>query len=554
MKLYIHLFLFLLISTNLFSQTGVEEINVVVQSGFEAKIKDAVKQSDLPVILDTVKKLKNKELGISPKIIHTNYTAQPIVAAKMVNEPLSKLYYSYLKMAAGNYNSPLAEFYINNLRSKDYQYGAYYRHFSARYTPEGLGLAAFSDNELKTYVKKYYKKHCLSADLNYNRNVTQFYGYADSLTKIFDETLAFRKQLFNTIDGKLNLKSYYTDSNKINHDIKLNFYNITDNFETAENNINAEGLLNFFVNKEKLNTFISVDYYNTKSARDTTNNLIVRLNPYFEAGGKKWKVDVGINLAADKFSDTTTKFYFSPKLNIHYDIYNNFIIPYAGLSGGLQKNSFRSFVSANPFIYSSQNYLNTFNLITAHAGIRGVLSAKTSYDAKVSYGTYKNMHFFLINYDDYFNNKFKVVYNDAALLQVTGELKYQLKEKINVIARGNYYGYQLDSSAKAWHRPDFDINLSGRYNLKDKIIVKADVFYIGKQWALQKEWKDGISTEKAIQLKGFADINLGAEYRYSKMLSFFVNFNNIGNVRYYRWDRYPTQRFNAMIGVTFVPF
>jgi outer membrane receptor protein involved in Fe transport len=80
------------------------------------------------------------------------------------------------------------------------------------------------------------------------------------------------------------------------------------------------------------------------------------------------------------------------------------------------------------------------------------------------------------------------------------------------------------------------------------------LFYIGKQWALQKEWKDGTSIDKSIQLKGFADINLGAEYRYSKFLSFFANFNNIGNVRYYRWDRYPTQRFNALIGVTFVPF
>ena len=554
MKLYIHLFLFLLFFVKLFAQTGVEEINVVVQSGFEAKIKDAVRQSDLPVISDTVKKLKNKEITILPKIIHTTYTAPPIAQAKLMNEPLSKLYYSYLKIGAGNYNSPFAEFYINNLRSKDYVYGLYFKHFSARYTAEGLGFSAFSDNELKTYIKKYYKKHTLSADFNYNRNVNHFYGYPDSLTKKFDESQAFRKQLLNTLEGKLNLKSYYTDSNKINHDIKLNFYNITDNFSTSENNIYAEGFLNTYVNNEKLNALVAVDYYNTKSVRDTTNNLIVRLNPYFEAGGKKWKVDVGLNLAADKFSDTTTKFYFSPKLNIHYDIYNNFIIPYAGLNGGLQKNSFRSLVTANPFIYSSQNYLNTFNLITVHTGIRGVLSSKTSYDTKVSYGTYKNMHFFLINYDDYFNNKFKVVYDDADLLQVTGVLKYQLKEKINVIARGNYYNYKLASNTKAWHRPDFDINLSGTYNLKNKIIAKLDVFYIGKQWALQREWKDGKSIDKAVQLDGFADINLGFEYRYSKMLSFFANFNNIGNVRYYRWDRYPTQRFNAMIGVTFVPF
>jgi len=33
MKLYIHLFLFLLFFVKLFAQTGVEEINVVVQSG-----------------------------------------------------------------------------------------------------------------------------------------------------------------------------------------------------------------------------------------------------------------------------------------------------------------------------------------------------------------------------------------------------------------------------------------------------------------------------------------------------------------------------------------
>jgi hypothetical protein len=554
MKLYIHLFLFILFSLNLFAQTGVEEINVVVQSGFEAKIKDAVRQSDLPSISDTIKKIKIKEITILPKIIHTTYSAPPIAQAKLMNEPLSKLYYSYLKIGAGNYNSPLAEFYINNLRSKDYVYGLHFKHFSARYTTEGLGFSAFSDNELKTYVKKYYKKYTLSADFNYNRNVNHFYGYPDSLTKKFDESLAFRKQLFNTLEGKLNLKSYYTDSNKINHDIKLNYYNITDNFSSSENNIYAEGFLNTYVNKEKLNALVAVDYYNTKSVRDTTNNLIVRLNPYFEAGGKKWKVDVGLNLAADKFSDTTTKFYFSPKLNIHYDIYNNFFIPYAGLNGGLQKNSFRGFVTANPFIYSSQKYLNTFNLITVHTGIRGILSSKTSYDTKISYGTYKNMHFFLINYDDYFNNKFKVVYDDVDLLQVTGELKYQLKEKINVIARGNYYNYKLSSNSKAWHRPDFDINLAGTYNLKDKIIAKLDLFYIGKQWALQREWKDGKSIDKAIQLDGFADINIGFEYRYSKMLSFFTNFNNIGNVRYYRWDRYPTQRFNAMIGVTFIPF
>ena len=56
------------------------------------------------------------------------------------------------------------------------------------------------------------------------------------------------------------------------------------------------------------------------------------------------------------------------------------------------------------------------------------------------------------------------------------------------------------------------------------------------------------------QLNGLVDVNLEGEYRYSKMLSFFARVNNIANQRYYRWERYPTQRFNFMIGLTFVPF
>jgi outer membrane receptor protein involved in Fe transport len=56
------------------------------------------------------------------------------------------------------------------------------------------------------------------------------------------------------------------------------------------------------------------------------------------------------------------------------------------------------------------------------------------------------------------------------------------------------------------------------------------------------------------QLNGLVDVNLEGEYRYSKMLSFFARVNNIANQRYYSWERYPTQRFNFMIGLTFVPF
>lgn len=151
-------------------------------------------------------------------------------------------------------------------------------------------------------------------------------------------------------------------------------------------------------------------------------------------------------------------------------------------------------------------------------------------------------------------NQFNVVYDNASVLTVSGQLRYQMKEKLNISAKGSYYIYKTKTLTRAYHKPDFDLTASAIYNLQSKIILRADLFFMGKQWALTQEEEAGATVLKPKQINGWADLNLEAEYRYSKMLSFFARFNNIANQRYYRWERYPSQRFNFMLGLTFVPF
>ncbi|HQV00861.1 MAG TPA: hypothetical protein PLO59_06845, partial [Bacteroidia bacterium] len=55
----------------------------------------------------------------------------------------------------------------------------------------------------------------------------------------------------------------------------------------------------------------------------------------------------------------------------------------------------------------------------------------------------------------------------------------------------------------------------------------------------------------AEKIKPWADVNLSASYRYSKVLSFYVNLNNVAFVRYQQWYNYPAYRFNAMAGITY---
>jgi hypothetical protein len=521
---------------------------------FEPTIKDAIKFSDLPEIKDSVKRIDKIRYGIASAPLFPKYEVQPINSAKMQNEPVSKLYNSLLKVGYGPiYNMPYGEFWAANTRSREMSYGAHLKHFSSTTHLKEAGYGGFSDNLASVFGKKMYKKHSLTGDFNYERNVLHYYGYDTTLNTITDRN--FTRQRYQLIEPKLRLLSHYTDSTHINHDINLSFYNLTNLNYEAENNIRLNTIGSMFVNTEKLNLNFVTDYYNHKQSNDTLSNLIMSLNPSFEARGNKWRADIGLRATLDHFKEAT-RFYFYPQIDAEYDIYEHIIIPYAGINGGLIKNSMRSLTRENPFMDSTLRYANTNNKYNVFAGLKGNLSSNTSYDTRVSYAQYDSLHYFIINYsgNDLMNNRFTTAYDNTSLLTVSGQLKYQLKEKFNIIGKGNYYLYKPKNFERPYHKPEFDMTLSGIYNIQSKIIIRADLFFVGRQWALTQSFDSTGKVFKPKQLKGWADLNLEAEYRYSKMLSFFARFNNIANQRYYRWERYPTQRFNFMIGLSFVPF
>jgi len=536
------------------AQNGLNELNYQATSEFNPTIKDAIKYSDLPEIKDSVKRIENIKYGIVSVPLFPKYSVQTIEPAKLSNEPLPKLYHSLLKVGYGPiYNMPYGEFWIANTRSRENNYGAHLKHFSSSTHLTDVGYGGFSDNEVNLFAKQFYKKHTLSGDLNYERNVIHYYGYDTTINKLEND---FTKQRYQFINPKMQLQSHYTDSSHINHNIQLGFYNLQNLNREAENNIKLNAQGSFFINKEKLNVNFLTDFYNHKQSNDTLNNVILAFNPSFETQGSKWNADIGLTASMDNFK-SQTRFYIFPTINASYNVFENTIIPYIGVTGGtITKNSFRSLSQLNPFVDTTLNYKNTITKYNVFLGLKGNLSSSTSYDTKVSYASYNNMQFFVTNYEgsNQIYNRYSVLYDNASLLNVSGQLKYQYKEKLNLIAKGNYYFWKTDSITRAYHKPDFDITFSGIYNLQSKIIVRADLFFIGNQWALTQTQDDGTTVLKAKQLKGWADANLEAEYRYSKMLSFFVRFNNIANQRYYRWERNPSQRFNFMVGLTFVPF
>lgn len=522
----------------------------------ERVTKNAIKLSDNPELKDDTLVIAPLNYSVLKKSQKTEYRAEKIKPAKIVDEPLSKLYKHYAKVGFGNYTTPLVEFSMSSLRSKDYAGSVYLKHYSMNGKLKDVGPPQFSDNELVLDGKKFFKEFTLNGNLSYKRNVVHYYGFdVDSFPS--DSFPAFSKsatkQRFSLIGTSVDLTSSELRPSKWLQKISIDYYNLQDKFGTTENKFGLMANLVKDVSK-KSDVLIDagVDYYNEKMAVHGGNDFIPRLRAAFATSGKTWKLKVGLGTALD-VTDSLTKGYIYPQLDFQYSLVENIFYFYAGANGDLQRNSFKTLTGENPFIVSDLALANSNVQAKLFAGLRGAFSSKMTFNATVSQSFINNMPYYVNQIDTgaVAGNKFNVVYDKTSLLTVGGDLGYQAGEKLFLNASAFYNFYDMDKQLQPWHRPAITGKFTGKYNLKDKLILSADIYYLGPQFGRTFTQDSlGTITYDKVKIKSLVDVNLGVEYRYNQRFSAFVNFNNIAAYRYYRWSQYPSQRFNFMVGLT----
>jgi hypothetical protein len=531
---------------------GGDKVTTTVISVFQPEITRNIKKIvETPSIRDSAMPAASINYNLPARKFGTSYFVEPIKSAKMTGEPLIPLNHLYLKGGLGNYLSLYGEAWYNSVRSKDLAYGVHVRHFSSSSGVDAPGFSGFSDDDVNLFGKKFIGKHTVDGGLDYSRNAVYFYGddvgnFAHSKDSIH--------QFFNFVSANVGLLSHYTDSSKINHEVRLKYYYMDDHYKTSENNILLSGTLSRYIHEEMIGLDGSVDYYSDHSLHDTTNQTILHLHPFIAAEGEKWEVRAGLSAFAE-FGKGSPFYSFMPDAEASYDIYKHIITPYVGFEDGEFRNSYKRLTDENPFVNPNvvASIENTRFKYTVLGGLRGNLGTNTSYDAHASYGIVENAAFFVNDTLDPLRNKFKVEYHDGSLFKVHGELAYQKSDKLHFLAQGDFVKYFLDDQIQQWHTPTTRFTLSARYNLKSKVILKADLFALNEQFAetFSRSTSAPYAMEvKSKELKPLIDVNLGFEYRYTKYLSGFLTFNNMGAVKYYRWNDYPTQRFNLMAGVT----
>ncbi len=96
-------------------------------------------------------------------------------------------------------------------------------------------------------------------------------------------------------------------------------------------------------------------------------------------------------------------------------------------------------------------------------------------------------------------------------------------------------------------------NLDLYYNLRNKIIAGTEITALGRRKLMISQSPTGWMTLTPSIIEKPVHLNLGfsAEYRYTKILSFWFKINNISWDRYYEWAYYPSQMFNFMLGFSY---
>jgi len=558
-KYFRNIFLLVLLlciqGSGLFSQN--QEVTIVAP--YKPVISDAIKKSLTPQIPETKVEVVPINYSISSEPVYTTYGISAIKPSLIEVKTEEEMRRNYLRAGFGNYTMPYVELFTNSLSSEDYSIGFHARHLSSKGDIQDYANSAFSQNQASLFVKRYLKEKILSAKIYYDRNVVHYYGFKpdDYLNDtVSDDDL---RQRFSMIGGNLGLTSIKKRDNKLNYDAGLSFYNLNDLFETNElmiglkSNFNSKDEYFNFVDKQEMGADVNFNFYNNKDSLVSQGTFVAEIKPYL-----RWNfeyLDLTIGVKGAMASDSASEFYVYPEVRASYQVIPKFLRFYASASGGLERNSFKSVSSENPWVNSifPLGFTNTKYMLKG--GVTGKASESIDYNFSVAYADIEDMLFFnndyMLSYSptigQNFGNKFTGIYDDVLLTTVSLEMGYQQSKYFNILLSANYNDYQLLTQAKPWHKPVFDASLSGKYLFSEKVSFTGNLFFSGQTYAQVLE--NGITSIE--ENKAFVDLNLGLEYRFNDRVSAFAQVNNLTATRYYRWYNYPSQRINGMAGVTF---
>jgi len=554
--------LIILIIIPVSAQTGQQDLKreVTLYNPYKPSLAPAKKRSFLPDMNDTSRIKPQFSYDIAIKPFMPEYTISPIKAASLLPDPLPRLYKSYVNLGIGNYITPYAELSITNERSKKGAVGLYARHFSSngkvKLLNEEKPFAGYMDNDASLFGRKFFRYSYLEGSVDYSQKTRYAYGYDTILTGYKPEKKDIRLG-YNNLSADISYTSLTLDSAKFSYDFDANYDFFFSTGDMFQHNAGLRGTMATLFKGFYAGSDLKLDFFIPSKTIYDKLKYIVSFSPFVKKSTSQWNFKAGFELLLDQNMNDKPAFHLYPDVRFGFSVVPEYVSFFAALNGKLEVNQPKDIIDYNPFLMndgSLYTLTNTDHSLIVSAGLKGNTGIGGNYLFSASYSMIDSMLFF----SNYFSmlktergNHFIPLYDDGEMLNIHGEITGSITDKVAYRVVGNINNYTLSNYDHAWNKPAWDGQVGIKYNLRDKILAGLDITALGKRNLTTT--RIGLPDNEIITFEEpvHFNFNFSAEYRYTKILSFWLKLNNIAIRPYNEWAYYPGQRFIGLIGFTY---
>lgn len=538
---------------------GVQDQVFIIQKDRVIRLPKQIRSFEKMPALPQPKALGSLTFPVLPFFLSvpaSQIQAEP--ATKDWEVPKLDLYPGSVRLGYGNFLSPLIEGRYLSTQSADWQYATkfYYQSF-------GKGPVSWMDEESKESHTE------LAGDVSYFLEDSELFS---SLDLKRDAYTYYGRDLGFVIPPNVDFAGSYFDPNKQLHgDLKLGIRDLDkvgrigytgeivlggfrDSYAVREQELGFEGKGTFRPSKEAMAT-LGISYFTTatEDLRYDLNRNYFSLRPEGHYKFGDFHFSAGVVLVSDNDSVAERKLGIRlfPVLKSTYQVSEKLQVN-AAISGGVQRNTYGSFVQENPFLGPSDQLLNTVTPFEFAAGVEGLASDKLLYRAGLAIRRQSNLHFFVNSFAD--TARFELVYDQqATMLQFNSALEFKLSELYSLQTRVDLFHYYLTNQQVAWHRPTWMLSMNQQFTPGEKIRLQVNFNLMGGLKARGFEPQEIISTPKfqEVSLNPILDLQLKIDYAINSRLFIFAEGNNLLNRNNTRWMNYPVRGIQGVGGLSF---
>ena len=522
-----------------FAQDSTKRKTIEITSTFKPVLREAVKINfnAAPPSVDSSRASLNYNIPVQNLYFSYQPGALKPVALEVDSASAWK-YSNYIKAGVGNVHIPFLQAGFSFGDGKNSFLNVFAKHLSSKgnipfqkNSQTGVGVSG----TLKTQNNLEW-----NASVGFNSDDYFFYGFRpDSL--VFSKSEL--RQRFQTFEGKISLRNTEPTSFGLSYypNLKTSVFSGKNEFRKATE---ANTVLDVPFEKTfgksfgfKAGLTADLTSYRPASKKTIQNNLYY-VSPSLLLKTPNLYLQTGIIPSWDNGI-------FTMLPNILADITTNdkrFTLQ-LGWLGYYNKGTYQRFASINPWIIQPDVLYNT-RVQERYAGFKGSVLNHFTYSAKIGFVQYRNMPLFVNDSTD--GKTFLTVYSSAMeAVQLHGEVGYTHGEKFSALAKLTWNQYsKIKDQTRAWGLLPFEFNASFNWQVVKDVWVKSELAaWDGAAYRTRlKEPRKGET--------GF-DLNAGLEFKITKQFNAWLQFNNIFDNNYERWNQYEVYGFNLLGGVVF---